>query len=174
MEQYHFIILETSGGITVIKNKNLKSFIRDSKGVSEVLGEILLVGIVVLLLSALSAAVYGQMGMNNVPHVELHEMVNTTSNRIKVEHAGGESIKLDSIKITLYHNGNKYDFYPSDPDITCDSENGVWKFGEIIILDTDQARSINMTINDTVDLYFIHTDSNQILHKVRLSDAWNN
>lgn len=156
------------------KNKNLKKFINDSGGVSEVFGNILLTAIVVLLLSALSVAVYGQLGINDFPHVEIHEMVNTTTNRIKVEHAGGESIKLNSIKITLYHNGNKYDFLPSDTDVTCDSENGVWKFGDTIIIDTDQVRSINMEKNDTVDLYFIHTESKQVLLKVRLSDAWNN
>lgn len=158
----------------MIKKKELKDFSRDLGGVSEVLGEILLAAIVVLLLSSFTVAVHGQLGMENVPRVEIHEKVNTTYNRIKVEHAGGERIKLNSIKITLYHNGKKYDFLPSDPDVTCDSENGTWKFGDTIIIDTDQERNIKMAENDTVDLYIIHTDSMRVLHKVRLSDAWNN
>ncbi|MCQ1534711.1 type IV pilin [Methanosarcina sp. KYL-1] len=154
------------------KNGNLQYFSRDSRAVSEVMGEILLVAIVVILLSSVAAVVYGELGVTDVPHVEIHERVNTTYNRIKIEHAGGEPLKLDSIKITLYRNGEKYDFLPSDPDVTCSSDNGAWKFGDTIVIDTDQVRSIKMEENDTVDLFFIHTPSRQVLHKVRLSDAW--
>lgn len=148
-----------------IKKQN--EFYRDCGAVSEIIGEMLLTAIVVILMSSIAVFVYANLEVTDVPHTEIHEQVNLASDTIEIRHSGGENINLDSIKITLYVSGEKREFtYPDTEGVTVSSQNGVWKFGDSYTIHTA------IDANDTVDLYFVHTDSKQVIHKVRLSDSW--
>ncbi|MDD3043770.1 MAG: type IV pilin N-terminal domain-containing protein [Methanosarcinaceae archaeon] len=142
-------------------------FFRDCGAVSEIIGEMLLTAIVVILISSIAVFVYANLEVTDVPHTEIHERVMLASNTIEILHSGGEPIDVDAIKITLYVNGEKREFtYLDTEDVTVSSHNGVWKFGDSFTINTA------IDANDTLDLYFVHTDSEQVIHKARLSDSW--
>jgi len=159
--------IDLRGRRFAVRYKKEKAILKDCKAVSEIIGEMLLTAIVVLLISSIAVFVYANLGVRDVPHTEIMERVDLTTGTIEILHSGGETLDVASIKIILYVNGEKKVFTAASETVEVSSQNKAWKFGDSFTI-----KNTSISSEDTVALYFVHTDSKQVLHKVQLSDSW--
>ena len=87
----------------VIHMKDFKKFLRDQRGVSPVIGVILMVAITVVMGAVIAGFVYGYLGDTpKAPNVALSVIDDPTDqNSILVKHNGGESIGANEWKASV-------------------------------------------------------------------------
>lgn len=157
-------------------NKKYRLFARDCQAVSEVMGAVLMISIVVLAFSAVAITVFSDeraMDPPHTPHTNLRENIDTSKDKVQIFHIGGEAIDLEDIKIILRVNGTQAEFNISDPDVEIYDpdgnklpHDGVFTLGDYI--EIDPSSKINIEHGDVVDFYFVHTDSGQVIQKTKL------
>lgn len=145
---------------------------QDCRAVSEVLGQILMISVVVLAFSSIAVCVFSDGGAVNPPHtpkVDLQERIDTDSDLVEILHKGGEAIDLENTKIVLNINGQQeeYDVY-SDPGVSYNATNNVMMVGDDIVINTSLSRGRNLKSTDTVEMYFVDTASDQVIQRVTL------
>ena len=87
-----------------MEGKNYRALSEDCQAVSEVVGQVLMISIVVLAFSSIAVVIYSDVVVANpphTPHTDLFEKINTDNDIIKIIHTGGEAIDLEKIKIIL-------------------------------------------------------------------------
>lgn len=148
----------------------------DCQAVSEVVGQVLMIAIVVLAFSSIAITVFSDVVVNSphTPHTDLSEKINLNTDTVQIIHSGGEAIDLKAIKIVLSINDHPIPpFNMSDPEVMVlnssglASTNDVLMLGDYIEINVSQ-RGIDLKKDDTVDMYFVHTESNQVIQKVKL------
>jgi FlaG/FlaF family flagellin (archaellin) len=162
--------------IVVVEGKKYRALGQDCRAVSETIGQVLMVAIVVLAFSSIALTVFSDGGAVNPPHVprtDLEESIDRSKETVQISHIGGEAINLEDIEIILNANGTQAEFNMSDPNFTVfDPEgktpsNGVFMLGDYIVLNTSSKVDITDK-NTTVNLYFLHTESRQVIKKATL------
>lgn len=161
-----------------MEGKKYRALGQDCRAVSEVIGQVLMVAIVVLAFSSIALTVFSDTGAVNPPHVprtDLQESIE--GNTVQIFHSGGEAIDLKDIKIILSVDGEQEEFEMSDPDIYGHtvtvfdpkgkglSLNDVFTLGDCIEITPS---SVDITNADSIDLYFVHTASKQVIKKAML------
>ena len=157
-------------------NKNRRKLTQDCRAVSELIGQVLMVAIVVLAFSSISLAVFSDGGAMNPPHTprtDLQENVDYEGDIIEIFHSGGEAIDIKYIEITISDaDGKQAGFNMSNPDVDIFDPKGnklssddVFTLGDYIVIDTS---SSNVNISNEANLYFVHTASSQVVHKAIL------
>ena len=157
-------------------NKNRRKLTEDCRAVSELIGQVLMVAIVVLVFSSISLAVFSDGGAMNPPHTprtDLQESIDTGTDTVRIFHSGGEAIDIRYIKITLNDaEGQQAEFNMSDPNVKVFDPKGnnlssddVFTLGDYIVINTS---SSNVNISNEANLYFVHTASSQVVHKAIL------
>ena len=162
-----------------VEGKRHRKLREDCQAVSEVVGQVLMIAIVVLAFSSIAVVIFSDIVANppHTPHTDLSEKINTNDDTIKIIHSGGEAIDLKAIKIILSVKGQSVPFdmsYYNKPNSTVK----VWHFdgnlsndnalmlGDCIEINTSQS---NISLrNDTIDMFFVHTPSQQVIQKVML------
>jgi len=162
--------------IIVEGNKKHKELTRDCKAVSEVVGAVLMISIVVLALSSVALTVFsegGKMDPPHTPHTNLEESIDRSEDSVKIFHDGGEAIDLEDIKIILEVDGQQAEFNISDPEVEVYdpegnklSSNGVFTLRDYIAINSSS--KVDITDADAIDLYFVHTESSQVIQKTIL------
>ncbi|KKH93309.1 hypothetical protein EO95_13480 [Methanosarcina sp. 1.H.T.1A.1] len=155
-------------------NKKCRGLTRDCRAVSEVMGAVLMIAIVVLAFSAVALTVFsdeGSMDPPHTPHTNLRENINTSEDTVQIFHNGGEEIDLKYIKIILEVDGERAEFDMSDFEVFDPERNniitdGVFALGDCIVI--DPSSKINIEHGDVVDFYFVHTESSQVIQKTKL------
>ncbi len=159
-------------------SKNRRKLTQNCRAVSELIGQVLMIAIVVLAFSSIALSVFSDEGAMNPPHTprtDLQESIDTETDTVHIIHSGGEAIDLEDTKIILNINGQQTEFdasdvsdVSSDPGVSSDSTNGVLMLGDYIAIDTNLSKGIDLKSTDTVDLYFVHTGSDQVIQRVEL------
>lgn len=149
---------------------------RECQAVSEVIGYVLMISIVVLAFSAVALTVFsegGEMDPTHTPHTNLQENINPSEDTVQIFHSGGEKIDLKYIKIILEVDGEQAEFNMSDPAVTVFDPKGnnlpsdeVFTLGDYIVI--DPRSKINITRGDAINFYFVHTESSQVIQKTTL------
>lgn len=157
-------------------NKKRRGFIRDCQAVSEVMGVVLMISIVVLAFSSIAVTVFsdgGTMNPPHTPHTNLQESISRSKDIIQIYHSGGEPIDLKYIKIILNVDGKQVEFNTSDSNnVTVldpkgnTSQDTVFKLRDCIKINTSS--KIDISDAHAVDLYFVHTESSQVIQKTML------
>jgi len=157
-------------------NKKPRGFFRDCQAVSELMGVVLMISIVVLAFSSIAVTVFsdgGTMDPTHTPHTNLRENINTSGDTVEIFHNGGEAIDLKDIKIILDVDGQQAEFNMSDSTVKVfDPEghqlpsDGVFALGDYIVI--DPSSKINIEHGDVVNFYFVHTESSQVIQKTKL------
>ncbi|AKB73368.1 hypothetical protein MSLAZ_0107 [Methanosarcina lacustris Z-7289] len=153
--------------------KKYREFGQDCQAVSEVIGQVLMLAIVVLAFSSIAMLVFSEGGVVNPPHTpkaDLQETIDTDTNTVKIFHVGGEAIDLEDVKIVLNINGEQEEFNVSSDGVSCSSTNNVLMVGDNIEINTSQ-RGIDLNSTDTIDMYFVHTGSDQVIQRVMLQSG---
>lgn len=145
----------------------------DEQAVSEVMGVVLLVGIVVIMLSVLGVSVFAQDGPDDVPHTNVQEIMDISTDTIYLKHNGGEPISTEDAEIIVNINGRKY-VYTSSQIYENLGNSSVWKIGDTIEINTMSTWKVNLQNNDKVELVLIDTPSNELIQKSRLTTRFQN
>jgi len=157
-------------------NKKHKELTQDCQAVSEAVGQVLMISIVVLALSSVALTVFsngGAMNPPHTPHTNLQENLDRSEDTVKIFHDGGEAIDLEDIKIILEVDGQQVEFDMSDPGVEVYDPEGnklpsddVFALKDYIVIDTSS--KVDIKDADTIYLYFVHTASSQVLQKTML------
>jgi FlaG/FlaF family flagellin (archaellin) len=157
----------------VVGNKKRREFTRECQAVSEVMGVVLMISIVVLAFSAVAITVFsngGAMDSPHTPHTNLQENIDRSEDTVQIFHSGGEAIDLEDIKIILEVDGEQAEFDMSDfevydPEGTLSSDD-VFTLRDCIVINSSS--KVDITDADAIDLYFVHTASSQVIQKTIL------
>jgi FlaG/FlaF family flagellin (archaellin) len=156
-----------------VLNRTEKKITSDEQAVSEVMGVVLLVGIVVIMLSVLGVSVFAQDGPDDVPHTNVQEIMDTSTDTIYLKHNGGEPISTEDAEIIVNINGRKYE-YNSSQIYENLGNSSVWKIGDTIEINTMSTWTVNLQNNDRVELFLVDTPSNELIQKSRLTTRFQN
>ena len=154
-----------------MEGKQHRDFIENYQAVSEVMGEVLMIAIVVLAFSSIAVTIFSDKGVtspSHAPRVDLQEKIYKDKNTVHIFHRGGEAVDLKDINIVLNTGEKQEDFNISSnrSEFNYSATNDVLMLGDYIILNST-SRGINLTIDDPV-MYFIHIPSQQVIQRVKL------
>ena len=146
----------------------LCKFLNDSGAVSEILGEVLLTGIVIFFFGLLSTYTLFSDRPDSIPHAEIQISMNVTSGTIYLKHMGGETINPEELEIVIIANGTEVVLSPED--ISAKLGSNVWKMGEkpleIDLNTLNDERVMPFKNGDTVNLFLVYTPSSQVIQKM--------
>lgn len=157
-----------------MEGKKYRALGRDCRAVSEVIGPVLMIAVVVLAFSSIAVFVFSDEGAVKPPHtpkVDLQESVDTDADTVQIFHKGGEAIDLEDAKIVININGQQEEFnLSSDRGVShkVKNKNNVLMAGDEIVINTSLGRGRDLNSTDTVEMYFVHTESDQVIQKVSL------
>jgi FlaG/FlaF family flagellin (archaellin) len=149
-------------------NRTEKKITSNEKAVSEVLGQVLLVGIVVIMLSLLGVFFFSQEGPADVPHTDVQQIMDTSNDTIYLKHNGGEPISSRDAEIIVNINGKKYVYTPSQIYESLGNTN-VWKVGDTIEINTMNTWTVDLKNDDEVELYLVDIPSKELIQKSSLT-----
>jgi hypothetical protein len=159
-----------------LEGKKYRALGENCQAVSEVLGQVLMIAIVVLSLSSLAITIFSDVVVINPPHKQhthISERIDTNADIIQILHSGGEDINLKALKIILSVNGKLAKFNMSDPSVKVLNlrgpvpNNGFLMLGDCIEINMRQL-GIYLKDNDTVDMYLVNTKSGQVIQRFEL------
>jgi flagellin-like protein len=93
-----------------------RRFRSDERGVSAVIGVILMIAITVVVAAIIAAFAFGYTGkMTSAPSAQLlfTEKTNSGNNYIKISHEGGDGLNLSEDRTAVYLDGSEIANYPS-------------------------------------------------------------
>jgi FlaG/FlaF family flagellin (archaellin) len=156
--------------ILVVEGKKCRALGKDYRAVSEVYGQLLMMGIVVIAFSTIALTVFsdGALNQEHTPHTDLQENINTNTNRVYITHSGGEAIDLSAIKIILIADGKRYEFNKSDfkdPDDT-EPDDAVFMLGDCIVINNENIKS-----GIDIDMLFVDMPSQQVIQRTALQQG---
>lgn len=161
-----------------MEGKKYRALGKDCRAVSEMIGQVLMVAVVVLAFSLIAVTVFSDGGAVNPPHVprtDLQESINREDDTVQIFHSGGEAIDLEDIKIILSVNETQAEFNITDLNVTVFDPDGtelsptdVFMLGDSILINSSSKVDITGE-NATIDLYLVHTESNQVIKKAILN-----
>ncbi|HII80312.1 MAG TPA: type IV pilin [Methanosarcina sp.] len=149
----------------------MKIFRKNHSAVSETVGTVLLLGIVVIMISFSGAYIFAQKGPDDVPHTRLQEWRDSSGDTIYVKHSGGEPLYTENCEIVLNIKGEKY-VYSSEDIFKNLGNESVWRLGEVLTIDAGNIWGINITNNDEIELLVVDTPSKQPIQKARLTKEY--
>ncbi len=145
-------------------------FGENCQAVSEVIGQMLMIAVVVLAFSGIALTVFSDGGVvkpPHTPHIDLQESINTSDDTIQIIHSGGEAIDLSAIKIILIFPTGQKEFSKLedfDEDKSIGLNDNVFTLGDCIVINDK-----NITSGNDIDMFFVHTPSKQVIQRAVLS-----
>jgi flagellin-like protein len=116
----------------------------DERGVSDVVGNILMVAITVIMAAIIAGAIFGMEPPADVPHVSYKIEINGMN--LNLSHMGGEQVKVSDLKFMV---DGVETFNTTDSEI---NNTEIWKIGKTITLNTSNS-----------DLMIVHLPSKELL-----------
>lgn len=162
----------------ILEGKKYRKLDKDNQAVSEVIGQILMIAVVVLAFSSIAVTIFSEGGAVNPPHTpkaDLQENISTAKDTIEISHSGGDIIDIREIEIVLYVNGQEANFNQTDPGFQAFTPDGsltneTFMLGDRILINTS-SKGFDLTDSDSVDLYFVHKESSQVIQRARLQSG---
>lgn len=139
--------------------------------VSEVMGVVLLTGIVIIMLSVLGTSVFSMEGPEDVPHTNVQEIMDISTDTIYLKNNGGEPVSTENFRIIVNINGIKYE-YASSQIYENLGNNSVWKMGDTIEINSKDTWGVDLKNNDKVELFLVDIPSNELIQKSTLTSVF--
>lgn len=147
----------------------------DCQAVSEVVGQVLMIAIVVLAFSSIAVIIFSDAFVNppHTPHIDLQESIDPISNNLYIFHVGGEAIDLKDVNIVLVNSTDTHiraEFnLSSKSGFNYSATNDVLMLGDSVIINPTN-EGINLSTDDLI-MFFLYTPSQQVIQKVTLHDG---
>jgi PKD repeat protein/FlaG/FlaF family flagellin (archaellin) len=155
---------------------NKRRITSDERAVSGLVGEVLLIGIVIVAIGLIAVSVYSYLNKDpDTPHIEVDGVANMRTNEIHIKHQGGDPIEGRNLRVLVSVNGTTLPAFDEDTSdrwgIRIKGENGVeenfdrWKLGDILVLDTytNTLPQINLTEDDDIRVTIVSLSSNRVV-----------
>lgn len=158
-----------------MEDKKFRAIGEDCHALSDVIGQVLMIAIVVLAFSSIAAVIFSDIVVNppHTPHIDLQESIDPISNKLYIFHVGGEAIDLKDINIVFVNTTDTHmraEFnLSSKGGFNYSATNDVLMLGDYIIINPTN-EGINLSTDDIV-MFFVHTPSQQVIQKVTLHDG---
>ncbi len=123
--------------------QNVSLFLNE-RGVSDVVGNILMVSITVIMATIIAGAIFGMKPPADIPHVSYKIEINGMN--LSLTHMGGEQVKVSDLKFMV---DGVETFNTTDSEI---NNTEIWKIGTTITLNTSNS-----------DLMIVHLPSKELL-----------
>ena len=140
----------------------------DERAVSGLVGEVLLIGIVIVAIGLIAVSVYSYLNKDpDTPHIEVDGVANMRTNEIHIKHQGGDPIEGRNLRVLVNINGTLLDPFDEDsPDRWGLREEGIgnfdrWTLGKILVLDT--MPEVNITEDDEIRVTIVSLSSNRVV-----------
>ncbi len=140
----------------------------DCQAVSEVVGQVLMIAIVVLAFSSIAVVIFSDIVVNppHIPHTDLQESIDSTNNKLYIFHVGGEAIDLKDANVVLSTKDTREEFNLSSNNFSSSATNNVLMLGDYIKINPT---NINLGTDNTI-MFFVYTPSRQVVQKVTIHD----
>jgi len=154
-----------------VEGRWYKKLCEDSQAVSEVVGQVLMIAIVVLAFSSMAVIIFSDIVVNppHMPHTDLQESIDPVKNELYISHVGGEAIDLKDVNVVLdsadAHRHEEFNLSSNKSEFDYSATNKVLMLGDYIMI--SPSREINLSTDDTV-MFFVYTPSQQVIQKVTL------
>lgn len=149
----------------------LKELMQNSGAVSEVMGEVLLTGIAVLLVSSIGIFISTYDGATDIPHTQMKEWMGEETDTIYLEHSGGEFLAVKDLEIAVNINGSKHIVYPSSPVYSSLNNSNSWQLGDRIAINTSSEWGVNINKTDKVRVFLVDSPSKQVIQYLEVSSG---
>ena len=140
----------------------------DERAVSGLVGEVLLIGIVIVAIGLISVSVYSYLNKDpDTPHIEVDGVANMRTNEIHIKHQGGDSIECENLRVLVNVNGTLLEpFDDNSPTRWGLSDEGIgnfdrWTLGRILVLDT--MPEVNITDDDEIRVTIVSLSSSRVV-----------
>lgn len=112
--------------------------------VSEIVGEMLKLAIIVTLVSVLAMGVYSLIPEETPPHLEIEMRYNSTeAGLIDLTHVGGDPIKVADVWVEVMNTSDILD--KKDYKLAELTNEAYWKFPQTLQLNASTSKSLNMS-----------------------------
>ncbi|MHC1573695.1 MAG: type IV pilin N-terminal domain-containing protein, partial [Candidatus Syntropharchaeales archaeon] len=129
-------------------------FIRDENAVSEIVGEILMIGVVVISFGLVTTFVYTYLsGPDISPGIDVTGIADDTLDMIYLKHSGGEWVGENELKVILRINDTTYQY-------NCTDE---FRLGDVIEINTSGEYGLDLRRGEEVTILLIHVPTGQII-----------
>lgn len=156
-----------------MEGKNYRALGQDCQAVSQVLGQVIIMAIVVLSFSGITLVVFFEEILNSthVPYTNLQGNINVSDDAIEIFHTGGEAIDVSAINIALNADGQQTEFDSSQFIIKnregSNSTESTLTIGDCIVISTAE-KEISLKSGEPIDISIVHTPSGQMIQKIVL------
>ena len=140
----------------------------DERAVSGLVGEILLIGIVIVAIGLIAVSVHSYLNKDpDTPHIEVDGVANMRTNEIHIKHQGGDPIECENLRVLVSVNGTLLDpFDDNSPTRWGLSDEGIgnfdrWTLGKILVLDT--MPEVNITDDDEIRVSIVSLSSSRVV-----------
>jgi FlaG/FlaF family flagellin (archaellin) len=154
-----------------VEGRRHRALREDCQAVSEVVGQVLMIAIVVLAFSSIAVVIFSDVVVNppHTPHTDLQENIDLTNNKLYIFHVGGEAINLNDVNVVLVNTKNTDEHEEFNLSLTgskfyCSAANNVLTLGDYIRI---SPTNISLGTDDTI-MFFVYTPSQQVIQKVIL------
>ncbi len=153
-----------------MEGKKYRALGEDCQAVSEVVGQVLMIAIVVLAFSSVAVVIFSDLVVNppHTPHTDLQANLQNTSNKniytLYIFHTGGEVIDLNDTIVYLSASGEQKPI-PDLWNYSWDSKGNKLKNGTLMFGDYIIKKELEIPNNGTVDMYFVYMPSQQVIQK---------
>jgi FlaG/FlaF family flagellin (archaellin) len=156
-----------------VEGKKYRALGDDCQAVSEVVGQVLMIAIVVLAFSSVAVVIFSDLVVNppHTPHTDLQESIDPTSNKLYIFHVGGEAIDLGDVNVVLNtidtHRHEEFNLsFNNKTEFDYSATNNVLMLGDYIVI-SPASRGINLDTDDTI-MFFVYTPSQQVIQQIKL------
>jgi archaeal type IV pilus assembly protein PilA len=153
-----------------VEGRKYRTLREDCQAVSEIVGQVLMIAVVVLAFSSIAIVTFSNVIVNppHTPHVNLQEIIDSTKNKLYILHVGGEAIDLKNVNVVLSTTDmcrqEEFNLSSNESEFNFKDPNNVFMLGDSI---TISPINISLGTNDTI-MFFVYTPSQQVIQKATL------
>lgn len=154
---------------------------RSEKGVSEVLGTILTLGITVVLFTSVFAAVNNLPEAEASPHVDFDAEIDVEDELLSITHLGGGTLPAEATSVFIVVDTTSYNYPLDSEEVFIENDEERWRINEKIMIDISEVeittREIEILIidqNTRKVLWNSYVTSPAIPRAIVINDLWVN
>ncbi len=147
---------------------NKRRITNDERAVSGLVGEVLLIGIVIVAIGLIAVSVYSYLNKDpDTPHIEVDGIANIGKNEVHIKHQGGDPIECGNLRVLVSVNDTLLEpFDDNSPTRWGLSDKGIgnfdrWTLGKILVLDT--MPEVNITEDDEIRVTIVSLSSSRVV-----------
>lgn len=134
--------------------RSLQLLIRNCAAISGIIGELLMVGIVVLAFGITTVFVLSSLHPSQEQFTDIEGWADVEKDTIYFRHSGGEVVSTEEIRIIVDLNGTRYEL--SSDNVTAILGSSMWELSDTIVINTSDLWGVTIEDDDYIDASIVH------------------